>query len=201
VKSLAKKNGHRLLQSDVYHTTHQPQNHVMTIRGFHVTIATESSFIIFPECLPWRYQSQNSVMLHELDRRVCRLQLFNYRRCTRSSFLHFLLIMQSCLYCVRWSSVFLRDNSNIEQISSSFSLLSPVFCVFSYFLEWNLLLKTSSRICKLFVILHGMSASKIFHLNLRRPFLSGGVRGKTLHYKSESRGFGSRWGHWDYSLT
>jgi hypothetical protein len=86
-------------------------------------------------------------MLHDLCCTVCESQ-FSSVVASAAVLLHLVLMTQTRPFAVQVELVFLGNVSSLAQISLSFSS-AHAFCMFSYCLEWSLLLGTFSRICRL----------------------------------------------------
>lgn len=92
--------------------------------------------------------SQNSILLHHLCRRACELPL-SHMNANAAILLHFAMMAQTLASVVQAEEIILLEATSLSPVSSSFTQLSHVFCVFLYWLESDPYLETVLRNCKL----------------------------------------------------
>jgi hypothetical protein len=96
--------------------------------------------------------SQNSLLVHDLYRRVCEPQLL-FVAVNAVVLVHFVLTIQTCSTALQVERTICFGIVS-DRARSSVFYSAHVFCVFFLCLDFNLLLKTFSRILKLVSCLH-----------------------------------------------
>jgi hypothetical protein len=115
-----------------------------------ITLVSVAVFIS-PPCTACN-NLENSLLLHDLCRRVAELQLSHVNVNTTVSLLS-VLMMHIRLFAVQFESKMLKISPNLEPFSSSFLSVACVFCIFSFCLGLIQLLKMFSHIYSLFLYL------------------------------------------------
>jgi len=91
--------------------------------------------------------SQNSILLHNLCRRICELPLW-YLNANATILMKFALMAQAVQFTSHIEPIILLEASNLSPVWSSFAQLVNVCHVFFYSPEWYLLLETCHMIVK-----------------------------------------------------
>ena len=112
--------------------------------------------------------SQNSILLHNLCRRICKLPLW-YLNANAAVLLHFALMAQALQFTVKVEPIILLEDSNLSPVWSSFDQLVDVCHVFFCCPEPYLLLETCHIIVNWCPLLN--SRRRKFLINLRHRCL------------------------------